>query len=274
MTIINIPFIKTDSVIFFDRSIPQTCKAIHSLVIDLLKIPNWIIRKQHIANQLGVSLRTVNRYFNLLVKLGYAYYDDIKHRWHVFRTPKPNKAATSTGGGLPHLVAINQIDNYPEENTTTASQIPEEQKAVVVFEEIKQQVDAVIIPSLVTPELIEEDQDVLVYPAQLDTVQKKAAKVQIKKAPIDLQQAILACLAHYMIQGTVKNPIGYLKTLVAAANNGTFDVLGAAGAPIPDRRHIDATQEQIKAYQAQTLPEPEKRGGIMAELKAALRGIA
>jgi hypothetical protein len=255
------PFIKTDSNIFFDRTIPQTCRDIHSLVIDLLKIPGWIIRKKYIADRLQISLRTVNRYFNLLVKRGLAFYDMVKHRWHVFRTPKPNKTATSSEGGLPLvaegglplLVGINQKDNYPEEKTTTPTTPAEQQKAVVVC-------------------LEEEKISTLVFPHELSEPQLKAAKHRIKLAPIDMQQAILIVLAANLAKGTVKNPIGYLNTLITAANNGTFEPVGAATATKPDTRHIE-TQERLKAARAIKRSSDEKAKGGFQQAKLALRGI-
>jgi hypothetical protein len=172
-----------DAAIFFDKSIKRTCKAIHSLALDLSKIPGWIIRKQYIADRLGVSLRTVNRYFTELVKKELAYYDEVKHRWYVFRKPKPNKTATSIGRGEPNLVEgdepnlddINQKDNYPEEKTTT--QPPSETiilpdpvaPAVVVFlsEDCEPMPD-----SAPTVPIEEEAQVALTYPEQLTTKQK------------------------------------------------------------------------------------------------------
>ncbi len=252
------PFIKTDSAIFFDRTIPQTCREIHSLAIDLLKIPGWIIRKKYIADQLQVSLRTVNRYFNLLVKRGLAYYDEIKHRWHVFRTPKPNNNGTLTEGGLPlvvegglpDLAPINQIQGYEEEKQQREP-MPEQEKTVVVLEE--------------------ENSSTLEFPVQLKPEQKKAAKSRIKNAPLDLQQAILSCLARYMIQGTVKNPVAYLNTLITAANNGTFEVVGVATAKKIYYADNDSTQAEIKARQQRKVPDKEKRPSILSGLKAALR---
>lgn len=193
-------FIKTDSAIFFDRTIPQTCRDIHSLSIDLLKIPGWIIRKKYIADRLQISLRTVNRYFNLLVKRGLAFYDTVKHRWHVLKSAKPSiSVACCEGGlplvvegGLPDLVANNQIEVYSEEK---------EQQPVVVFEE----------------------KENLVFPAQLTVSQKKEAKVRIKKVPMDMQQVLLTYLAACLVKGDVKNPIAYLNGLITRSNNGTFE---------------------------------------------------
>ena len=246
----NAPFIKIDSAIFFDRSIKQTCRDIYVLALDLSKIPNWIIRKQYIADQLGVSLRTVNRYFSVLAKLGYAYYDEAKHRWHVFRTPKPNKAATSTGGGEPHLDAINQIDNYSEEKPLPDA-LPDQQKSVVVSSE----------------------QENLIFPVQLTDNQKKEAKKKIKKAPIHLQQAILYCLARCIASGTVKSPLAYLSGLITRANNGTFEVIGAAGATITDSRHTDDTKKLLEARQAalEKAVAPEKAKSFIQQARSAIR---
>lgn len=266
-TYTNPTFIKTDSAIFFDRTIPQTCRDIHSLVIDLLKIPGWIIRKQYIANQLQISLRTVNRYFNLMVKRGLAFYDTAKHRWHVFRTPKPNKTATSSGGGLPlvvegglpQVVGINQKDNYPEEKTTTLTAPPtpaQAQETVVVFLDEK------------------EDTAALNFPPQLSEPQRKEAKHRIKKAPINMQQAILTVLALNLAKGTVKNPVGYLNGLITRANNGTFEAVGIAGATIKVNQDIAKTDSTLSAYRDINPSKPDIVRGAMSGLKSALRGLA
>jgi hypothetical protein len=220
-------FIKIDSVIFFNRTIPATCRDIHSLVIDLLKIPGWIIRKKHIADQLKISLRTVNRYFNLLVKMGLAFYDALKHRWHVFKSPNINNNAPSSdrglpllvGGALPELVAINQKENYPEEKTTTH---------VVVIEEEK-----------------------LVFPDKLIKEQKKACKAIIKKAPIHLQQDVLFELAYRMTLQNMRSVPAFLNTLVTAANNGTFTRTQAAG----DTKIVNKGIEQAEKIKADRTKE-------------------
>jgi hypothetical protein len=254
------PFIKTDSNIFFDRTIPQTCRDIHSLVIDLLKIPGWIIRKKYIADRLQISLRTVNRYFNLLVKRGLAFYDTVKHRWHVFRTQKPNKTATSSEGGLPlvaegglpHLVGINQKDNYPEEKTTTQPHEPDP-----------------VIPVVVCLE--EEKISPLVFPSKLSEPQLNAAKHRIKLAPIDMQQAILIVLAANLAKGTVKNPIGYLNTLITAANNATFTPVGSVTSTNQGGKPLIPLW---RGFKASTPSKPEKAKGFIQQAKQALRGMA
>ena len=84
----NTPFIKIDAPIFFNRSIKPICREIYALAIHLSKTPDTGICKNYIAEQLQISLRTVNRYFGVLAKMGLASYDPIKHVWHVYATPQ------------------------------------------------------------------------------------------------------------------------------------------------------------------------------------------
>jgi hypothetical protein len=71
----------------------------------------------------------------------------------------------------------------------------------------------------------------LIYPPQLNPVQKKAAKHVIKKVKQPkLQQPVLFALAYAITNGTVKSPVAYLNGLIARANNGTFEAIQAANA--------------------------------------------
>ena len=118
-----------------------------------------------------------------------------------------------------------------------------------------------------------EDKDVLVYPVQLNESQTKEAKKKIKKAPIDMQQAILYCLARCIASGTVKSPLAYLSGLITRANNGTFEVIGAANATMPDSRRKDDTPELIAAQRALTKSKPEVGKVKFAGIRSAIRGI-
>ena len=310
-------FIKTDATIFFDKSIKRTCKAIHSLALDLSKIPGWIIRKQYIADRLGVSLRTVNRYFAVLAKRGLAYYDEVKHRWYVFRRPKHNKTATSIGrgepnlveGGEPNLEGINKKDNYPEEKTTTPEPIilpepePIPENPVVVFlgevfepmpdsdpahepeivsqpaptapceEENPEQSDQ-NEPSANQAPVEEETQVALKYPEELTPKQKADIKHHIKKAPIEHRQAILSTLAHYLALGTIRTPIGWVRSRAEeAAKTGEFTPVGAASATITYNPDNDPTQALLKRWRADPTPTKEKAKVGFKQAKLALRGL-
>ena len=277
----NTPFIKIDAPIFFNRSIKPICREIYALALDLSKIPGWIIRKKYIADQLDVSLRTVNRYFNLLVKLGYAYYDEVKHRWHVFRTPKPNKFATSTGGGLPltvegglPLVApINQIENYSEEKTTTAPHAviihPDPVTPVVVFEKIEKQVETITNDPVAPVE--KED---LKFPDSLTKNQKDDAKHALKKVKNPaLRHDVLAVLAHNLIHSHVRSIPAYLNDLINRANNGTLGPIPSTGGTILDTRRKDDTQERMEAQRAADA-KPKNKDIGRATIAGLLRGVA
>jgi len=296
-------FIKTGKDMFFNRSIPPICREIHSLAVDLLRQPHWILRKQHIANLLEISLRTVNRYFNLLVKMGLALYDAKKDRWHVFKSPKARNSAPSSVVGLPPEVVVGlppEVDNiknntYREKTTTQPPSEPiitpdPVTPAVVVFsgENLPgTDHDPIPIPEgdplepeptpLHDPEPIPEpvkEPVELKYPEQLTPKQKSDIKHHIKKAPIEHRQAILSTLAHYLALGTIRTPIGWVRSRAEeAAKTGEFTPVGAASATITYNPDNDPTQARLKAERAKPKPDPEKAKTGVLQAKLAVRGM-
>ncbi len=261
---------------------PMEFKAKDVVIHLLSKPPSWKVIPSAIAKALDLSEYIVKKSLTWLSKHGYAIYQHCHTgygQWHIFDKPQPKNATAPTNPPkfVKPTLAIAPTLEINKETVILKKQQHEptpidQQKAVVVFLKKEQQVDTITAPSLVNPELIEVDDAGLEYPVQLNPKQKKAAKSQIKKAPIDLQQAILACLAHYMIQGTVKNPVGYLKTLVAAANNGTFEVLGVTEPPKRYSPDNDPKQAEIAARRAWTSSKPEVAKVGIAGLRAGLKG--
>lgn len=258
-------FIKIDSDIFFDRSIPPICRDIHSLAIDLLKIPGWIIRKKYIADKLGISLRTVDRYFNLLVKKGLAFYDAMKHRWHLFKSPiVSNNASCSDRGlpqmveaGLPLLAPINNNNNYPEEKTTT------------------QPTEIIIMPDTVTPVVVSFEEEKLKFPDNFTKDQKADAKHILKKLnKPELAEIIMLALADVLTKKTLKKTIPhYLGWAVSFANeNGTFTHLEADGNAKVVNPGIDQTEKIKKYNQGINKSAPEIGRRKIADIKKCLFG--
>ena len=266
-------------------TIPAEALKLLGHALNRQQIPGWKFQLSEMCKTLGMTIYAVKEARKWLLKHGYATYKRIKFRFTVWQYfPEPIAQETAHSPRIIERVEIPtvlQVEIQPALEVKELLEVKEQQhepalidqqKAVVVFLKEEKQVEAVIIPSLVSPGLIEEDQAGLEYPVQLNQDQKKAAKSQIKKAPIDLQQAILACLAHYMIQGTVKNPVGYLKTLVAAANNGTFEVLGVTEPPKRYSPDNDPKQAEIAARRAWTSSKPEVAKVGIAGLRAGLKG--
>ena len=65
----------------------------------------------------------------------------------------------------------------------------------------------------------------LKLPENLSTEEKQEAVKIIKMAPLEYQQAILLCLTHVLLKGSVRSPLGYLQGLVNKAKSGTFQPL-------------------------------------------------
>lgn len=262
-----------------DANVSPTATA--ALIYLISKPHHWKFNARDLKRRLGVGLNKVYRTMNELIRAGYATYQRIQSGtiWNIYDTPQ-NKVETATAPVESHRVNFECVENKCVLESNESLEIikqqpdilPDQQKTVVVSLEREQQA-AVIIPDPVSPELIGSEK--LVFPAQLDDVQKKACKAVVKKLKQpELAQDVLFELAYRMTLHKINSVAGFLNTLVTAANNGTFTRTQAGNATITDSRRIDATQAQIKAYQAQTIPEPDKRGSIIAGFKSALRGIA
>ncbi|MEI6067965.1 MAG: hypothetical protein WCP96_11520 [Methylococcaceae bacterium] len=229
MATITYQFAPLSDVVLFDVEMPSTFKTIHAYCLKRLNITGWRIQPADIAKEFKCHIKTAYRALWWFREHGYGIKED--GRWIIYPTPRPPvntdteplEAWTKMSIVEPVLMDKNvqHIDkeSFKEKETTTASQLPGqiqlEQKAVVVFE-IERQVDTIILPAPVTPDLIEDD--VLVYPVQLDKGDLKAAKKHIKKAPLELQQDVLFELLYRITKAKITNPIGYLITLIRESN--------------------------------------------------------
>jgi hypothetical protein len=233
--------------------IPPTPKTV--LIYLLGKPITWRVKPHDLCKQLGLSAYAVKKALRWLCAAGFAAYSRLKSGhtiWRVFDKPQTEAAYSPA---ITPQVEIPQVAFRPvivitetEEKNKPLPAPPDIQESIVV-------VDGVI------------------YPEQLNPAQKKAAKHIIKKVKQpELQQPVLFALAYALTQHKVKSAPAYLQGLVTRANNGTFEPVGAASATKPDTRHIDQTQELLKARRAKTPPAPEKAKGFIQQAKSALRG--
>lgn len=190
--------------VLLDNNLPSTYKTIFSYLLYRTNIPGWIIRRTDVANQLQISISTVKRGFRALRKLGYATYDLVAG-WTLYPDRLEESAPENNPKGS-EMPPLEEVKNDPpiykdslEKKKQQHDPLPEPiQKAVVVF--------------------LEEEKEELTYPLQLNTDQKQDAKHHIKKAPLELQQDVLFELLYRLTKSKIINPIGYLKTLIKAAN--------------------------------------------------------
>ncbi len=302
MSAINYQFIPTPTqTVQGSAKMPRHYSPIFTVIIGRMRIPGWILHKVDICTECDISMSTLQRALKWFVEHGYMAYDLIK-KWQVFPVPVVPQSKTTAKTHADKKASIDRTCSpSPVTNDTPSTvindtpykergfikiekqqhdQLPEpalidQQALVVFFEEIKQPVDIIIIPDAVSPELIEEDQAGLEYPAQLNPDQKKDAKRIIKKLKQpELSQDVLFELAYILTSGKLKTTIPRcLGGLVSIANEqGYFTRTQPAGATKPDTRRIDATQAEIKARQQRTMPDKDKRAVGIAGLRAGLRG--
>ena len=216
-----------------------------------MQLPEWKLCKADIAIRLNKSMSTVKRAFKWLQEHGYLKYDPI-NKWQVYPSPNLSKGVINEP-----LMRVNNEPLYIE----VSLQRKEQQQSVVTTRPTPKTIK--IIPVVVSSE-----SEGLVFPAQLTTPQLKEAKIKIKKAPVNLQQAVLTVLAHCLTQGTVKAPVAYLNGLITRAKNGTLEPIQATGGTISNQVSIAKTLEMLDSYRAVKKTKPD---GAFNGLRSALR---
>lgn len=216
-------------------AIPAQAKNV--LLYLLSKPDTWRLKLHDIRKQLGLTTYAAKKALRWLQSAGYACYVRLKSGhtiWRVFGNPLLEHALSP--------VIAPQVENPHVVNRSVLETIETEQIQ-------KQQ-----------PVVVSDD---LVYPVQLDSVQKKAARAVIKKctAP-DLRQPVLFALAYAIVSGTVKSPVAYLNGLVSRANNGTFEPISGSDSIKPGGRPIVPIWTGFKAA------VPVDNNSFMADLIA------
>jgi hypothetical protein len=255
---------------------PSTAKEV--LFYLLSKPDHWQPKPHDIRKQLGLSTYAVKKALRWLCSAGYAAWVRLKSGhtiWRIFSNPKPTSevafdasfAQPETGysPAIPPQVEITQVAFQPD--LVINKQQKERKKPLPAPE------PPLPLPTPIPP--IPEPESVvvfseLIYPVQLNPVQKKAARAVIKKVKQpEIQQEVLFALAYAIASGTVKSPVAYLNGLISRANNGTFEPVTAT-----------STSEQggkplIPIWQGfgQSSPsKPETATGFIQQARAALRG--
>jgi hypothetical protein len=116
------------------------------------------------------------------------------------------------GGTFDPLI---ERETFLKEKTTTPEPIKNPDTVipvVVVSLEEEKQPETIKQPDSIATVIEEEKPVELKYPEQLTPKQKADIKHHIKKAPIEHRQAILATLAHYLALGTIRTPIGWVRS--------------------------------------------------------------
>jgi len=243
-------------------AMPPVAKTV--LLYLLSKPDTWQAKAHDIRKQLDLSAYAVKKALRWLCSAGYAAWVRLKSGhtiWRIFSNPKGNselqftQQQTSYSPAIQPQVEIPQVENQPVLVKTKT-------------EKIKKPLPATAAPPIAEKLVVVSSE--LIYPEQLNPVQKKAARAVIKKVKqSDIRQEVLFALAYAITSGTVKSPVAYLNGLVSRANNGTFEPVTATTASKQGGKPL------IPIWQGfgQSSPsKPETATGFIQQARAALRG--
>lgn len=226
----------------------------------ITKPPHWKFNANDIKRRFSIGLNKVYRCMRELITAGYAAYQRVQSACHWFIYDTPQTKETATDSVVTDRVNFECVKNECLlERTET--------------EEINKPLPAAPTPPIPAPitavEVVVSDNE-LIYPVQLNPVQKKAAKAVIKKVKQpELRQEVLFALAYAIASGSVKSPVAYLNGLISRANSGTFEPLTATTASKQGGKPL------IPIWQGfgQSSPsKPEIATGFIQQARAALRG--
>ncbi len=240
-------------------AMPPVAKAV--LLYLLSKPDTWQAKAHDIRKQLGLSAYAVKKALRWLCSAGYAAWMRLKSGhtiWRIFSNPQ---AAQETGysPAIPPQVEIPQVENRPV-------------LVITETEEINKPLPAAPTPpkSATLAESLVVVSSELIYPVQLNPIQKKAARAVIKKVKQpELQQPVLFALAYAMAQNKVKSPVAYLNGLISRANAGTFEAIQATTASKQGGNPLIPVFVSKGALKASS---PETATGFIQQARAALRG--
>jgi hypothetical protein len=256
-----------------------------NLLMYLLSKPvTWQLKTHDLRKQLGLSAYAVKKGLRWLCSAGFAAYTRLKtgHTiWRIFDKPqvKDNSGLsfaqskansefrftqpeTGYSPAIPPQVEIPQVVFQPVLVITETEEInkPLPEPPLRFPEPTQEQQQQVVV------DLVDSD---LIYPVQLNPVQKKGARHVIKKCNPELQQPVLFALAYALAQNKVKSPVAYLNGLITRANAGTFEPVGTTTATKQGSRPLIPIWQ---GFSASTPSKPEKAKGFIQQAKQALRG--
>lgn len=190
-----------------DSTLNPVAKAVLQYLIS--KPKDWRLNKQAIKKTLGLSAYATQKAINILRNLGYLIFERLKSGhgvWKVFDTPQTLLVEPSfeipTLDIQPVLTKTNQLPNTQYNNQ--ASAVDQAEKNVVVIAGAENEP-----PPIPLPETLKGSQA------------KAAGKLLSNVSPEQII-AILAIFNTAVKAKKVNNPVGYLHSLVKAAQNGTL----------------------------------------------------
>ena len=183
---------------------PAVAYKIYSYLI--AKPENWQPKAHDIKKQLGLSAYATKKALRWLCSAGYAAWVRLKSGhtiWHIFSNPEVVPSTIFAQPETASSPAITPQVEKPQEANQPVLEINKQQK------EINKPLPATAAVAITEGVVVSDNE--LVFPVQLNPVQKKAAKAVIKKVkPPELRQEVLFALAYAIAQGTVKSPVAYL----------------------------------------------------------------
>lgn len=191
-----------------DSPLPPVAKAVLQHLIS--KPKNWRLNKQAIKKTLGLSSYAVQKAITILRNLGYLMFDRLKSGhgvWKVFDTPQTSMVKPSfeipTLDNRPVLTNTDLLPNTQYNNTAPAIKQPEQ--SVVVFDAGAETEP----PPIPLPDILKGSQ-------------AKAARKLLSNVTAEQLIAILTIFNIATKVKKVNNPVGYLHSLIKAAQNGTL----------------------------------------------------
>jgi hypothetical protein len=231
-----------------------------NILLYLLSKPNtWQPKAHDLQKQLKLTAYAVRKALRWLCAAGFAVYTRLKtgHTiWRIFDKPQ----VTPQGKAAYSPVSTPRSEFSHVENQHVLIRTETEERNKPLPEPIENTESIVVVDSE------------LIYPAQLNPDQKKAARHIIKKVKQpELQQPVLFALAYAMVNQKINSVPAYLQGLVTRANNGTFEPVGSATATNQGGKPLIPLW---RGFKASTPSKPEKAKGFIQQAKQALRGMA
>ena len=188
-----------------NSTLPPVAKAVLQYLIS--KPKDWRLNKQAIKKTLGISAYAVQRGISILRNLGYLIFERLKTGygiWEVYDTPQTSVVKPS--------FEIPTEDNRTVLINTEVIQKTDNNYTPPVIKQVGQNVVVVSAIAEEPPPL----------PESLKGSQAKAASKLLRNVTAEQAAMILVIFNAAHKSGKVNNPVGYLHSLVKAAQEGTL----------------------------------------------------
>lgn len=190
-------------------------KAQKVLLYLLSKPSDWKLRVTDLKHRLGLSTYSVRQALRWLMANGYAYFERLKSgftNWFIYDVPKIKQAVNPD---LKPHVEIPQVEIQTVLTNTDFLLNIEHNNTEPKINKAEQSVVVVNAGAL-------EEESPMPLPDSLKGSQSKAARKLLANITSDQAAAILMVFNAAMQSKKVNNPVGYLHSLVKAAQNGTL----------------------------------------------------